>query len=95
MKNVLLVAAAGLLLTAAASVSAASSKHGTTVCWLETSASTMDPSMGGAGISETRIWHSTIALVPAHDRDAFTKVFGNPSTCISTFPSSQGDPRAE
>lgn len=29
--------------------------------------------------------HPDIAIVPAHDRVAFAKVFGNPSTCISDF----------
>ena len=34
--------------------------------------------------------HPEIALVPAHDRVAFAAVFGNPSTCISDFESTQG-----
>ena len=34
--------------------------------------------------------HPEIALVPAHDRVAFAAVFGNPSTCISDFESTEG-----
>lgn len=33
------------------------------VCWLETSASTMDGAMGGAGLRDTKVWHSTISSV--------------------------------
>jgi N-acyl homoserine lactone hydrolase len=43
-------------------------------------------------------FHSTypgIALVPAHDRTVFAEVFGQPSTCISKFPSKKGDRHAK
>jgi N-acyl homoserine lactone hydrolase len=32
-------------------------------CWLETSATTMDAAMGGAGLRETPVWKSTISSV--------------------------------
>ena len=62
-KQVLLVTAASFLLTASASTLAASSRGGPSVCWLETSASTMDAAMGGTGIRETPVWHSTISSI--------------------------------
>lgn len=34
--------------------------------------------------------HPEIALVPAHDRDAFVRAFGQPARCIANFPSTQG-----
>ena len=32
-------------------------------CWLETSAGDMDAALGGAGLRETKVWHSTISTV--------------------------------
>jgi glyoxylase-like metal-dependent hydrolase (beta-lactamase superfamily II) len=45
-------------------------------------------------VSDFHRAHPEIALVPAHDRIAFAAVFGNPSTCVSVFHSTQGDPMA-
>jgi len=65
MNKPLLLAAASLLLTASASTFAASqaSKIGPQVCWLEMSAAKLDSAMGGAGISGTPVWDSTISSV--------------------------------
>jgi len=62
MTKLLLLAAASLLITASASTFAASqaSKSGPQVCWLETSTAKLDSAMGGAGISGTAVWDSTL-----------------------------------
>lgn len=63
MKQTLLAIAASILFTAPASTFAASASSRPTAYWLETSASTMDASMGGDGIRYTKVWHSTISSV--------------------------------
>lgn len=46
-------------------------------------------------ISDFHRAHPEVTIVPAHDRIAFEAVFSKPSTCVSDFPSTQGDRRAK
>jgi N-acyl homoserine lactone hydrolase len=59
--KIISLAAAGLL-TCASAVSAASTSK-PQVCWLETSAFTMDAAMAGTGLRDTMVWDSTISSV--------------------------------
>ena len=53
--------AAGLVV--AASAAAKSPTHTPQACWLETSASAMDASLGGEGLRNTKVWDSTVSGV--------------------------------
>ena len=39
------------------------------VCWIETSASTLDGAMGGAGLRDTKVWYSTISSLLVHNKN--------------------------
>ena len=53
----------GATLLLAASTAAGSPIEKPQACWLETSAGDMDAALGGAGLLETKVWHSTISSV--------------------------------
>jgi N-acyl homoserine lactone hydrolase len=59
--KIMVIATAGLLITASAVAKAPSGKP--QACWLETSAGTVDAAMAGAGIRDTKVWSSTISSV--------------------------------
>jgi N-acyl homoserine lactone hydrolase len=59
--KIMLLATASLLI--ASSAASADSPITPQVCWLETSASTVDGAMGGAGLRHTKVWSSAISAV--------------------------------
>jgi N-acyl homoserine lactone hydrolase len=63
--NFVAVAAMGLLLTGTSS--AATTTAAPQACWVETSAGNMPGGLGGAGLRETKIWHSTISSILVRD----------------------------
>jgi N-acyl homoserine lactone hydrolase len=65
MKKIQIFAAAGLLIAASAIAKGSADKP--QACWLETSASTMDAAVAGAGIRDTKVWNSTISSVLVRD----------------------------
>ena len=64
MKTMLTIVAGLLISTSAAAQRPADKPQ---ACWVETSAATMDGAMGGAGLRDTKIWHSTISGVLVRD----------------------------
>lgn len=47
----------------AAALAASAASAATQVCWLETSHGDMDGAMGGAGLRDTKVWHSTVSAI--------------------------------
>jgi N-acyl homoserine lactone hydrolase len=63
----ILIAAMSILTGSAALAGNAASNGGPTVCWLEISHSNAPGAMGGEGIRDTRIWHSTVSSILVRD----------------------------
>jgi hypothetical protein len=59
--KIILITIAVLSITASAAAQSSSGKP--QACWFETSAVTMDGTMGGAGLRDTKVWDSTVSVV--------------------------------
>ena len=66
MKNLLPTIAGIFISTAAFAHTPAKAPQ---LCWIETSSSSMDGAMGGEGIRQTKVWHSTISSLLVRDKN--------------------------